>query len=44
MRKMEDGKEIDADLSDYIKDIFENYYSQFLLNFEMNQLIESLNE
>jgi hypothetical protein len=44
MHRMEGEQEVLADLSDYIKDIFENYYSQFLLNFEMNQLIESLNE
>lgn len=44
MHRMEGEREVETDLSDYIKDIFENYYSQFLLNFEMNQLIESLNE
>ena len=44
MHRMEGDQEVEAELSDYIKDIFENYYSQFLLNFEMNQLIESLNE
>ena len=44
MHRMEGDQEVEAELSDYIKDIFENYYSQFLLNFGMNQLIESLNE
>lgn len=44
MRRMEGDQEVEADLSEYIKDIFENYYSQFLLNFEMGHLIESLNE
>jgi len=44
MSRMEGTEKVEADLSDYIKDIFENYYSQFLLNFEMNQLIENLND
>ncbi|MCK4764942.1 MAG: hypothetical protein KAW12_22270 [Candidatus Aminicenantes bacterium] len=37
-----DGQDQDKDIVDYIKDIFENYYSQFLLNFEMGALIDSL--
>ena len=32
----------DVDLSEYLKDIFDSYYSEFLLNFEMSTLIESL--
>ena len=32
----------DVDLSDYLKDIFDSYYSEFLLSFEMNTLIEAL--
>lgn len=30
------------ELQDYIKDIFENHYAEFLLNFETSQLLESL--
>lgn len=32
----------DVDLSDYLKDIFDSYYSEFLLNFEMGTLMEAL--
>ena len=42
MRQIVDGQEEEKDLVEYIKDVFENYYSQFLLNFEMQPLIESL--
>lgn len=34
--------EKDGDLADYIMDLFESYYAQFLLNFGMEQLVESL--
>ncbi|MCG7870499.1 MAG: hypothetical protein JAZ11_00165 [Candidatus Thiodiazotropha lotti] len=37
-------KYVDVDLSDYLKDIFDSYYSEFLLNFEMSTLIESLSD
>ncbi|QXD13939.1 hypothetical protein GQ464_010765 [Rhodocaloribacter litoris] len=33
-----------VDLTDYLKDIFESYYSAFLLNFEMSELIASLED
>ncbi|ANO53255.1 hypothetical protein BA177_13890 [Woeseia oceani] len=32
----------DVDLSEYLKDIFDSYYSEFLLNFEMSTLMETL--
>ena len=32
----------EVDLSEYLKDIFDSHYSEFLLNFEMGTLIESL--
>ena len=32
----------DVELSEYLRDIFDSNYSEFLLNFEMNTLIESL--
>jgi len=40
-RAKENGKEENVDLTDYLKDLFENYYSSFLLNFEMAELMES---
>jgi hypothetical protein len=44
IKKMEGEEEIEKDLVDYIRDVFENYYSQFLLNFEISKLIDSLDE
>lgn len=42
-RRDETGDERqDVDLVDYLKDVFANHYSEFLLNFEMGTLIESL--
>ena len=39
------GAESEAvDLTDYLKDIFDSSYSEFLLNFEMSQLIASLED
>lgn len=32
----------DIDLVEYVKDIFESYYAQFLLNFGMSELVQSL--
>lgn len=40
----ENGKEEYVDLQEYLKDLFENYYSSFLLNFEVAELMESLRE
>lgn len=34
----------DVDLTEYLKDIFDSYYSEFLMNFEMSTLIESLSD
>lgn len=34
--------ERDADLGDYLKDVFSSYYSEFLLNFGMEQLMATL--
>lgn len=40
---LEDSTSLDdVDLSEYLKDIFDSYYSEFLLNFEMSTLIETL--
>ncbi|MGD2090584.1 MAG: hypothetical protein PVH61_30710 [Candidatus Aminicenantes bacterium] len=44
IKKMEGEEEIEKDLVDYIRDVFENYYSQFLLNFEISKLIDSIDE
>ena len=38
-----DGDE-DIDLPDYLVDLFNTYYSEFLLNFEMTALLETLSE
>lgn len=42
MTRTMDGNEEEKDIVDYLTDIFNNYYSQFLLNFEMATLIQSL--
>ena len=43
-RGQEDKPDEEVDLTDYLKDIFQSYYSEFLLNFEMSELIASLEE
>lgn len=41
--KKEEGEQVkDVDLVEYVKDIFESYYAQFLLNFGMSELVQSL--
>ena len=42
MRQMDGEMQRERDLVEYLKDLFESYYSQFLLNFEIATLIESL--
>ena len=46
IKKLGDTNEKDEDieLSQYLVDIFDNYYSEFLLNFEMSALLEALSE
>lgn len=39
-----DGEEEEKTVSEYLKDVFDSYYSDFLLNFGMEQLISSLDE
>lgn len=39
-----DGTEEEVTVDDYIRDVFDSYYSDFLLNFGMEQLINSLEE
>jgi hypothetical protein len=42
IQRLEDNQEKDVDLTDYLKDVFASYYSAFLLNFEIGDLMESL--
>jgi len=35
-------QEQERDLVEYVKDVFESYYAQFLLNFGMSELVQSL--
>lgn len=42
IRQAKEDQTIDVDITDYMKDLFETYYSSFLLNFEMAELMESL--
>ncbi len=39
-----DGNEDEVSIDDYLRDIFDSYYSDFLLNFGMEQLINSLED
>lgn len=39
-----EGQEEDITVDEYIRDVFDSYYSDFLLNFGMEQLINSLEE
>jgi len=42
MRQTIGEEEQDRDLVEYVKDVFESYYAQFLLNFGIEQLVDSL--
>lgn len=39
-----EGKQNDVTVDEYIRDVFDSYYSDFLLNFGMEQLINSLGD
>ena len=39
-----DGNDDEVSIDDYLRDIFDSYYSDFLLNFGMEQLINSLDD
>ena len=41
---LKDGKQEDVTVDDYIRDVFDSYYSDFLLNFGMEQLMGALEE
>ncbi len=41
--KREEGEQFkDVEIFEYVKDVFESYYAQFLLNFGMSELVQSL--
>ena len=42
-RIKDDDDEEYVDLTEYLKDLFENYYSHFLLTFELSEILNSLN-
>ena len=44
MRQTVGEEEQEKDLVEYIKDLFESYYAQFLLNFGIEQLVQSLED
>ena len=39
-----DGNDDEVTIDDYLRDVFDSYYSDFLLNFGMEQLINSLED
>lgn len=41
---LKDGQEDEVTVDEYIRDLFDSYYSDFLLNFGMEQLINSLED
>ena len=45
-RKFSIGKEgeNEVELQEYVADVFENYYAEFLLNFEISQLLDTLSD
>ena len=42
MKQTQGEQEVERDLVEYVKDVFESYYAQFLLNFGMSELVQSL--
>ncbi len=44
VKKTEDGTEETIDTSEYLQDIFDSYYTEFIINFGDKDLIESLGE
>lgn len=43
-KKMEDGEEENQTIGEYLQDIFDSYYTEFILNFGDKDLIESLGD
>ena len=43
MQEKENGDlDVDVDLNDYLKDLFESHYAEFILNFGSDELMQSL--
>lgn len=40
IKQEDNGKEKEVDISEYVKDLFDSFYSEFLLNFGIEDLIE----
>jgi hypothetical protein len=41
-RRDVDDTEEPVDLTEYLKDLFQSYYAEFLLNFEVQELVAAL--
>lgn len=44
MTILKDGQDDEVSLEEYLKDVFDSFYSEFLLNFGMEQLMRSLED
>lgn len=44
VQKNNDGEEENKDISEYLQDVFDSYYTEFILNFGDKDLIESLGD
>ena len=44
VQEKENGDPDDVDLNDYIKDLFESHYAEFILNFGSDELMQSLGD
>ena len=44
MQEKENGDPDDVDLNDYLKDLFESHYAEFVLNFGSDELMQSLGD
>lgn len=44
LKSMDGDKEVDITIDEYIRDVFDSYYSDFLLNFGMEQLMGALED
>lgn len=42
MRRKDDQADEPVDLTEYLKDLFQSYYAEFLLNFEVQELVAAL--
>ena len=44
MQKTEEGENKDITVDEYIREVFDSFYSDFLLNFGMEQLLSALDD